>query len=230
MKKLLKNLIPKKIRLIIFHEVKSVLKANHKRQSSEIPKYPISQEKIDNTKLLINREELLKYLPKEGIVCELGVDKGDFSELILKYCNPKKLHLVDFWGDERYNQNKKRDVEKKFKSQIDSGIVQIDIGYSTEVVKTYENNYFDWIYIDTDHSYEVTFNELETYRLKVKDNGIIAGHDYIIANWDGMIRYGVIEAVYEFCSKYNWEIIYITMELNNPSFAIRKLKKVTAEN
>ena len=186
-----------------------------------------SQEKIDNTKLLTNREELLKHLPREGIVCELGVDKGDFSELILKYCNPEKLHLVDLWGSERYSQDKKRNVEEKFKPQIASGKVQIDIGYSTDVGKIYEDNYFDWIYIDTDHSYEGTFNELETYRLKVKDNGIIAGHDYIIANWDGMIRYGVIEAVYEFCSKYNWEIIYITMELNNPSFAIRKLKKVT---
>ncbi|SRX75624.1 hypothetical protein AEQU3_02620 [Aequorivita antarctica] len=215
---------------MIYREVKSSLKASHKIQSSKIPKYPISQEKIDNTKLLTDREELLKYLPKEGIVCELGVDKGDFSELILKYCKPKKLHLVDLWGSERYSQNKKRDVEEKFKSQIDSGKVQIDIGYSTDVGKTYEDNYFDWIYIDTDHSYEGTFNELETYRLKVKDNGIIAGHDYVIANWDGMIRYGVIEAVYEFCSKYNWELIYITMELNNPSFAIRKLKKITDQD
>lgn len=224
MKKLLKHLIPNKIRLIIFNHVKSSLKASHKIQSSKIPKYPISQEKIINTKLVTNRIELLKLLPKNGIVCELGVDQGEFSELIMKICNPKKLHLVDLWGDERYNQNKRRNVEQKFKSQITSGKVQIDIGYSTEVGETYENNYFDWIYIDTTHSYEVTIKELETYRLKVKDNGIIAGHDFVIANWDGMIRYGVIEAVYEFCSKYDWEIIYLTMELNNPSFAIRKLK------
>ncbi len=40
-----------------------------------------------------------------------------------------------------------------------------------------------------------------------------------------MKRYGVIEAVYEFCSKYNWEILFLTTELEtNPSFAIKKIK------
>jgi len=62
------------------------------------------------------------------------------------------------------------------------------------------------------------------YRTKVKENGIIAGHDYIVGNWNGLIRYGVIEAVHEFCLKYDWEILFITAELsNNPSFAIRRI-------
>ena len=55
-------------------------------------------------------------------------------------------------------------------------------------------------------------------------DGIIAGHDYILGNWDGLVRYGVIESVYEFCVRYNWEIIFLTTELNNsPSFAIRRI-------
>jgi hypothetical protein len=69
-----------------------------------------------------------------------------------------------------------------------------------------------------------TIAELNLYSKKIKQGGIIAGHDYIIGNWTDMIRYGVIEAVYEFCVNNEWEIIYITMELNeNPSFAIRKI-------
>lgn len=39
-----------------------------------------------------------------------------------------------------------------------------------------------------------------------------------------MVRYGVIEAVYEFCAKYDWELLYITAENEgNPSFAIRRI-------
>ena len=58
----------------------------------------------------------------------------------------------------------------------------------------------------------------------MKPNGIIAGHDYILENWNGMVRYGVKEAVYEFCVKYNWEIIYITMEnKEHPRFDIKAL-------
>ena len=200
-------------------------KANAK-VSQCIPKYEISDIHIKNAKLITTREELLRILPQNGIVAELGVDEGGFSELILNICNPHKLHLVDFWGSQRYNQNKKKHVENKFKSQINSGLVEINLGYSTEVWKKFKDNYFDWIYIDTDHSYQTTINELETWNSKVKDNGIIAGHDYIIRNWNGMVRYGVIEAVYEFCSKYNWEILYLTMEIDNyPSFAIRKIEK-----
>jgi hypothetical protein len=72
--------------------------------------------------------------------------------------------------------------------------------------------------------YKTTTDELQSYHLKIKPNGIIAGHDFILGNWDGIVRYGVIEAVYEFCVKYNWEIIYLTTELyTNPSFAIRKI-------
>ena len=108
--------------------------------------------------------------------------------------------------------------------EIKENKVEINRGLSTQVVDQFANGYFDWIYIDTTHSYETIIEELELYRSKVKENGIIAGHDYIVGNWDGLVRYGVIEAVYEFCVKYNWEILYLTNELNiKPSFAIRKI-------
>ena len=59
---------------------------------------------------------------------------------------------------------------------------------------------------------------------KIKPNGFIAGHDYLLGNWNGLVRYGVREAVYEFCTKYNWEIVFLTSEINNsPSFAIKEI-------
>lgn len=194
------------------------------RVSQSIPKYEISDIHIKNAKLITTREELLRILPQNGVVAELGVDEGDFSQLILAINKPKKLHLVDFWGSKRYNQNKRKKVESIFQGNIKSESIEINIGLSTEVVENFKDNYFDWIYIDTSHSYKTTIEELELYRKKVKVDGIIAGHDYILGNWNGLVRYGVIEAVYEFCIKYKYEIIYLTTELNkNPSFAIRKI-------
>lgn len=192
--------------------------------SKKIPKYEIADKHIKNAKLITTREELLKFLPQNGVVAELGVDEGNFSQLILSINNPQKLHLIDFWGSKRYNQSKRKKVENRFLNHTESGNVEINIGLSTKVVENFKDNYFDWIYIDTDHSYKVTIEELELYRRKVKTDGIIAGHDYILGNWNRLVRYGVIEAVYEFCNKYDWEIIYLTTELkNNPSFAIRKI-------
>ncbi|WP_425236744.1 class I SAM-dependent methyltransferase [Ulvibacterium sp.] len=200
-----------------------VKKANT-RASQAIPKYEISNMHIRNAKLIATREELLRILPQNGTVAELGVDEGDFSNSILSINKPKKLHLVDFWGSKRYNQDKRKKVESRFQKNIEDKTVEINIGLSTTVVDNFKDNYFDWVYIDTSHSYKTTINELELYSKKVKEGGVIAGHDYIIGNWDGLVRYGVIEAVYEFCVKFNWEIIFLTAELNNsPSFAIRHI-------
>ncbi|MDG2497881.1 MAG: class I SAM-dependent methyltransferase [Flavobacteriaceae bacterium] len=184
-----------------------------------------------HTRLLTSREELLSVLPTGGTVAELGVDEGDFSEAILNISKPLKLHLIDLWGSKRYNQNKCKSVENRFSKEVKENSVEINVGLSTDVVTNFQDNYFDWIYIDTTHSYKTTIEELETYRTKIKPNGYIAGHDFILGNWDGLVRYGVIEAVYEFCVKYDWELMYITTEIeNNPSFAIRRIAQDSNNN
>lgn len=203
---------------------KPVVKKVNTRISSGIPIFKLSKIHIQNARLLTTREELLELLPKGGVVAELGVDEGEFSKSILEINKPKKIHLVDFWGSKRYNQDKRRKVETRFKRNIEANNLEINLGLSTEVVEEFQDNYFDWIYIDTAHSYKTTIEELELYRNKIKSNGFIAGHDYERGNWNGMVRYGVIEAVYEFCVKYNWEIIFLTTELKESlSFAIRRI-------
>lgn len=220
----LKKIIPAPLQGKLYAFITSLVKEKNRAISSRIPRHAIKAETIAHTKLLLNRGELLKRLPKQAVVAELGVDQGYFSEWIWEICEPSKLVLVDLWGSERFHQGKRKAVEDKFNTQINAGKVQIEIGLSTEVGERFPDHYFDWIYIDTDHLYQTTIKELEIWAPKVKEGGIIAGHDYIIGNWDGMVRYGVIEAVYEFCSKYQWEILYLTMEHDsNPSFALRKI-------
>jgi len=227
MEKLIWRIAPKSLKRKFTHLVKSQVRENNRNESSRIPKYTLKKENLQNAKLLLDRQELLELLPKNAKVAELGVDEGGFSERIVTTCTPAELHLVDFWGSDRYNQNKRKAVEDRFHSQRESGQVSIHLGLSTEVVHSFEDGYFDWVYIDTDHKYKTTIQELELWSKKVKSGGILAGHDYITGNWNNIVRYGVIEAVYEFCHKYNWEIIYITAELDNhPSFAIRQIQAI----
>ena len=224
MTKSILNLIPRAARNKLNSLLEKAFKENRAVISDQIPKYELREEHISNLKVILNREELLRVLPKNGVVAELGVNQGEFSEKILDICTPKKLYLIDFWGSVRYDQDKRKILENKLSAQIASELVEISLGKSTEISSNFKDGEFDWIYIDTDHSYQTTIGELECYKKKVRENGIIAGHDYITGNWDGMVRYGVIEAVYEFCVKYNWEIIYLTMEnKDHPSFAIRKI-------
>lgn len=193
-------------------------------QENRMPKIALKPEHLKNCKALANRFDMLDLMPKNGIVAELGVDKGNFSEEILKRTQPNTLHLIDVWNSERYHKGLKTVVETKFEKEIESKKIILNLGLSTEVSDQFPDAYFDWIYIDTEHSYQVTKAELEKYASKMKPGGIIAGHDYINGIWTTMIRYGVIEAVCEFCVKNNWEMLYITMDFTEPpSFAIRKI-------
>lgn len=209
------NWVKKKFHtLLIF-----VLKEQHKRHSQK-PNLTLERKHISNTLLLIDRKELLNHLPKNGVVAELGVNRGDFSSEIFKICQPKKLHLVDTFE----SKIRKQEVENRFQKEIENKIILLESGFSTEIATHFPDNYFDWIYIDTDHSYETTAAELRLYLPKMKSGGIIAGHDFIIGNWNGMVRYGVIEAVYEFCIKHDWGIKFLTTEMSeHPSFALKKI-------
>ena len=217
------KLMPRSIKNELKTIVRNDIKAKRQNQSNTVPYTELSQKHIANLKVILNRTELLKLLPHHGVVAELGVDKGAFSEKILTENAPEKLHLVDVWKTERYHEGLMNEVMQKFKQQIENNTVKIDRGFSTEVGKQFPNEYFDWIYIDTNHSYKTTKEELELYANKVKKDGIIAGHDFVIGNWKGDVKYGVIEAVYEFCVSNDWQLLYLTTEMYAPSFAIQRI-------
>jgi hypothetical protein len=222
----IKAILPKKIEKKLVLYLVNMFQKYWEEYNKKIPKIKLEEKNLKNLKAVSNREMLLKLFPKNGIVAEIGIDKGEFSEKIIKINSPAKLHLIDCWGSERYHNGLYEIVKDKFKKEINKGKVEIDIELSTEIVNSFKDGYFDWVYIDTDHSYKITKDELEKYSNKVKFNGIIAGHDYIIGNWNRMKKYGVIEAVDEFCVKNSWEIVYLTMDHEeNPSFAIRRIRK-----
>ncbi len=50
---------------------------------------------------LATRAEMLKLVPKGGVMAEIGVFRGEFSKMILEECLPKKFYMVDIW-DGRY--------------------------------------------------------------------------------------------------------------------------------
>jgi len=219
-----KRLVPPKVKEVLYSLFMGPVIKYRTTKYKSIPKYRLLEKHISNLKTVIDRETLLRLIPKNSIIAEIGVDKGAFSEQILRITEPKELNLIDMWGGVRYNDRLKRVVENKFSKEISIDQVRVHQGWSIEIAEKFEDGYFDWIYIDTDHSYSATIKELQVYSNKVKQGGLIGGHDFIVGNWNGGVRYGVIEAVYQFCVENDWEIIYLTMELENPpSFVIRKI-------
>lgn len=220
-----KKILPQGIRNRIWSILKNQLIKIRQESEKKYPQYTLDKIHLSNARLLMDRNELLTLLPHKGVVAELGVDEGDYSADIISHNQPLKLHLVDLWSSQRYNTKKKVKVQERFSKEIENGSVEINFGLSTVVSEIFPDNYFDWIYIDTTHAYEQTLLELHAYKPKMKENGVIAGHDFVRWAENGLARFGVIEAVSEFCVKENWEFLYLTMENSNlPSFAIRSLK------
>ncbi len=209
---------------LLVKRIANSLQLGREKRERQIPKIPLKQENMENCSLFLNRELLLHKLGVGGNVAEIGVDEGKFSKTIFNINKPDNFHLVDVWGTDRFHDGKYEEVKTYFKDQIEHEQVHIHKKLSTDAVYDFQDNYFDWIYIDTNHTYETTRDELRLYAPKMKQGGIIAGHDYVHGNWITTFRYGVVEAVHEFCVQYNWEIIYLTVEpTENQSFAIRKI-------
>ncbi|MFB3239111.1 class I SAM-dependent methyltransferase [Aeromonas salmonicida] len=204
-------------------EYENALQAVRTKREDILPKIPLLQHHIEGATLLTDRLSLLALLPKHGVVAELGVAAGDFSRQISEICQPSKLHLVDIWGSERYGESLYLSVNSHFHQQQQRGEVIIHRKPSLEALESFPDETFDWVYIDTTHSYELTRDELRACARKVKSTGIIAGHDYIQGNWRSQYRYGVIEAVHEFCVEYNYRVLYLTTDISEYlSFALAK--------
>ena len=218
------KLIPVRLKAAMLRRLRAYERAKRVEIANSIPVVELAEKHIANTKLITSRERLLQLLPKDGVVAEIGVNEGNFSAAILETTGPKTLHLIDVWGSERYHDGLANKVTGRFSAEIEAGKVKINRGYSTEILPSFPDQYFDWVYIDSAHTYEVTRDELAILKSKIKAGGFICGHDYITSCWRNAVKYGVVEAVHEFCVQEEWELIYLTSETHqHRSFCIRKI-------
>ncbi|PIU42214.1 MAG: hypothetical protein COS99_01390 [Candidatus Omnitrophica bacterium CG07_land_8_20_14_0_80_42_15] len=169
------------------------------------------------------REDFLMYLPKNSVGAEIGVFKGLFTKNILPIVRPKELYLIDAWWtrsgeystwidqDTYFGTLKTRETFEIAKRVVEKydihKISKFLVGDDLDLLKTFKDKYFDWVYLDTNHKYEHTKAELEILKDKVKDNGRIAGHDWYPDPTH--MCYGVYKAVTEFCKKYKYKIMIL---------------------
>ena len=179
--------------------------------------------------LLANfREHLLPHLPKGGHVAEVGVNMAEFSRQILDQCAPEKLHLIDPWemshADDDYAEtvgheaqteqaeDRYEHVLKTVGPELDKGIVEIHRAYSNDAVESFADESLDWVYIDANHQYEYVKKDLEMFHPKLKQDGLILGHDYANNELAQKFDFGVVEAVNEFCHEKGMEFLFLTFD------------------
>jgi len=77
-------------------------------------------------------------------------------------------------------------------------------GYSPQISKNFEDLSYDFIYIDALHDYKSVKDDIIAWYPKVRNGGILSGHDYDEKAWPG-----VFKAVNEFAEKHSY-IVNIT--------------------
>jgi hypothetical protein len=156
------------------------------------------------------REDILETMPKNAVVAELGVFKGVFARKIYDICTPSELHLIDCWQtqeelgrieavvglpQEKHDANLE-ETKERFNG---CGNIFFHVGFTSSVVFDFQDDFFDWIYVDANHTYEGAFSDLTLYFPKVKTGGYIVCDDYCD---DDENYYGVKKAISQFCAQH----------------------------
>ena len=181
----------------------------------------------DSIAIFETRNEMLKYYcntmtsPK---LLEIGVFKGEFLDYLIKNCNIDTIDAVDlFEGDTcsgdadgnnvvYYNVGQSfLELSEKYKYAPN---IKLCKSNSVSFLKNQEDNTYDLIYIDGDHSYTGVKNDLIQSYKKIKNKGYITGHDYEMnmTKTNNSYDFGVKEAVDEFCRIYKQNIISKAMD------------------
>jgi len=179
------------------------------------------------------RVDMIKQLVSQGsIVAEVGVFRGDFMKQLVSIINPTTFFAIDHFsgtvgsGDQDGNNFIYCNLDKEYLNLVtyfksNTGI-KFAKGYSSNVLSTFPDNYFDMIYIDADHSYAGCKKDLEISFNKIKQDGWIMGHDYDQNFSKSKTKYdfGVKQAVDELCAQRN-QVIHAIANDGCISYAIK---------
>lgn len=171
---------------------------------------------------------LVYFLPTDSRIVEIGVLHGDFSKDLLGILNPKTLYLIDPYevSCEMYSgginmptaystEEDYLGVIQRFEKDIERGRVVVERKYSYDAVDYHHDKSIDLVYLDGSHRRGDVRKDLRDWLPKLKDSGLMCGHDYIL-----MEGFGVIEAVDEFCNEHSFEMILFNE--NGGDWALKK--------
>jgi len=165
--------------------------------------------------------EKLKQKPTM-VGVEIGLWEGtnakrlldEFPNLTLIGIDPFEEYLD--WCGKVNNSNiseKEQVFQNKLEPYIKSGRFRLIKKRSDEALEYLENSKYDFVYIDGDHSYKWVKHDIEKYWEKIKEGGILCGHDRNLE--------GVKKALEEFSTRIG-KVFIATEQPQQQSWYIEK--------
>lgn len=177
----------------------------------------------------LRAQAILDRLPKGHIKgAEIGVFTGDLSKRLLAHRTDLSLLMVDCWGDEyRDDYKASKDFHASAGKEYQewacktAHCVTAFAGHraiimrdnSVKAADKVSDQSFDFVFIDADHGYEAVKDDIRAWYPKLKEGGLLSGHDFDHPDYP---FFGVKQAVEEFAhetgltlelgSNYTWFI------------------------
>jgi hypothetical protein len=187
--------------------------------------------------------EILPFLCKRKnmVGVEIGVDHAKYSKYLLKTGLFDFFYCVDDWNATFYDvlDDSGNPLKLLFSSDLiyksaknnlsDFDNVSVIRKTSKDAVLQFEDSYFDFIYIDSNHLYDNVLDDIKLWWPKLKLGGLLCGDDYI--NGYNEIEYenikykAIIEvkaAVDNFCSMIDLKVNTIYPSDRYPNWYIIK--------
>lgn len=143
-------------------------------------------------------------------ICEVGVRHGDNLFRMLNDSVEEAVG-VDIWQNtQTITQNDLGYTQEELDEQYNSvcekakqfNNVKIIRKFSKDAAQQFNDEYFDFIYIDADHTYASVKEDIQAWWPKLKSGGLIGFHDYENVSHDN-VEFGVVKAVNEFILAQN---------------------------
>ena len=155
-------------------------------------------------------------LPNARSMVEVGVQNGEYAKLILsQWSHCKRYVFVDPWHenasgnndpyvDTANNDHQRRHFEAAVKNIPDFALNKTAIlkHTSLQAAELLANNSVDIVYIDARHDYHSVLKDMSAWYPKVKKEGMLAGHDYLLTYSHNTI-FTVKPAVDKFAREHN---------------------------
>ena len=155
------------------------------------------------------------------IGAEVGVCKGQFSEVLLQRIPNLKLLCIDPWcAYERVSQERayaRFMLARKRLSKYDGAVIVRSTSTEAAENSNIPDGSLDFVFIDGMHDFDNVMTDLIEWSKKVKVGGIVSGHDYY-----KFYQSGIVTAVNAYTLAHNITEWYVTREKECSFFWVKK--------
>jgi hypothetical protein len=162
----------------------------------------------------MTRVDMYKLFAELGykVGCEVGVWTGKNAVNIFENIPGVKMFLVDPYRNYAYvrkprGENRIEKTKAGVFRKLEGRNMEFLEMLSEDAIKQAPDNFLDFVYIDAEHTYDMAMLDIILWNRKVKEGGIISGHDYYHDPKHGV---GVKWAVDDYVKAHNIKPLYIT--------------------